>query len=435
MKKRITTCLLLSLLSLASMSSYCQKGQNEFEKRRVEATLTPAESITLSAELKKDDNDIKNALLQIFQNSSTRLSLAKGSRTSIDAISTDIHQTITNIDNFGVNRAGGENAAVIVIYRDMKIEASSGSIDFASLNNLIIHKKRGNNELSNYLLETKKIFFVFIDLEDAFYEETGQEEDKDKKLSNTSIKIEYKTNAFKKSLQDLRPIFGSMGGRNKSSGTGIKLTLIEIEPKRIKVPCNIIGSHKQIKEDLMTFPIHERNIATAQVGVENTNYTANNFSISGNNLVVKPDTTQTTNWKSSLYALIELHLPRDIDNFNPLWKDLFSIGRERKIGTYLYDALLSRIGVYGGVKIGKDPLSNLYAGFNFAITKELSINLGWTWTNEVTPQVTEIGNIGSVSDALKYAKRKYTGGKFSWGLSFSPSSVAQMLGIGKGEEK
>ncbi len=100
-----------------------------------------------------------------------------------------------------------------------------------------------------------------------------------------------------------------------------------------------------------------------------------------------------------------------------------------KFCNYLYDITLDRIGIYGGLAITSDPLSTLHAGFNYAISKDIFFNLGWTWTNEITPQITKIGNITSLADAEQYAQRKYSKPQFALGLSFSPSSVIKMLGI------
>lgn len=42
-----------------------------------------------------------------------------------------------------------------------------------------------------------------------------------------------------------------------------------------------------------------------------------------------------------------------------------------------------------------------------------------------------IVEITSLNDALSYAKRKYSPAQFSWGLSFSPSSIVTLLGLNK----
>lgn len=430
MKKVILFCSISTMYLFLTQISYAQKGQNEFELSRVEGSLDATSSVNLNNVLKGDDAGIIAQIQTILTSHS--LTPVKGSAANLTNISDGINSTITDITAYGAGPKGGSNAAVIIVYRDMSITNGAGAtadIDFSSLKTLIYHKKRNQASINNYLLATKKIYFIFIDLDDAFYQNKAGVNN-DKKLENTQIKIQYKTSFFKQSFQDAKTVWqGVMGGGEVPGAASMKFTLVEVDPNRVKEPCDIIASNKTIKEDLLTFPIHERNFASFQIGVENTNYALSNFSIANDSLSVKPDSTQKKNWKSSLYAVIELHIPRDIDNFQPLWKDIFSKGKKRNVGQYLYDGLISRIGIYGGVKVSKDPLSNLYAGFNFAITKELSANFGWTWSNQVIPQVTEIGNITSLDDALKYAKRKYSAGKFSWGLSFAPSAVIDMLGL------
>lgn len=148
-------------------------------------------------------------------------------------------------------------------------------------------------------------------------------------------------------------------------------------------------------------------------------------------MVVKPDDEQKKDWKSNAYALFEFHYPRDIDNFRPFWKSLFSNGDDspRKFGGGLKENFVDRMGVYGGLKVGEDPLSNLYSGVNYGITRELGVNFGWVWANTYDTQITNIGNITSLPDALKYAKRSYGKPTFSIGISFAPAVFASMLGI------
>ncbi|MEX6690041.1 hypothetical protein QTN47_21205 [Danxiaibacter flavus] len=422
------TFVTLILFSCFTINTLAQKGLNEFEKTRVEAILDEPNSIALNKVLKGDDGSVVTTLQAILRSHALQLNnvpgtytTTKGSQNSMISLSDLIDATITNINK-------GENAAVVVVYRDIVFGTSAvpTKIDFTSLKTIIIHKNKDGSSFSNYLLATKNIFFVFIDVDDDFY--ANQAENEDKKLSNTIIKINYKTSFFKKSFQDTKNVWqGVMGGNPITSTPRLKITLVEVNSQRIKDPCDVIASNKTIEESRLTFPIHEKNLASFQIGVENTKYALNNFSIEDGNLVVKPNEEQKEAWKSSLYSIIEIHLPRDIDNFNPIWKDVFGKGRGRSFGQYIHDAIFQRIGIYGGIKISKDPLSNLYSGFNFAITKELSVNLGWTWTNQINPQVTNIGEITSLDDAKEYAQRSYTVGKFSWGLSFSPSAIVDMF--------
>lgn len=424
MKKIIYGIVLQLALSLILPSANAQSGQNEFEKVRVEGTLDAANSAALNTALAGDDAGIMAHL-------STALPiLAPYKGGPIAGITAELTAAITSITARGTTGIG-ENAAVIVVYRKMTLDPTNlqpSSVDYSTLKTLIYHKNKGDATISSYLLETKTVYFVFIDMSDAYYNATGNT-DGDKKLSNVAFKIVKKTSFFQQSFKDLSSVWsGLMGGSSTNMNT-LKLTIVKINPSQIKAPCDIVGSSKTITTDQMTYTVHELNVASFQVGIENAKYAVNDFSISGGNLSVTPDSAQKSNWKSSAYAILEIHIPRDIDTFQPLWKDIFSKGRHRSVGQYLYDATLSRIGIYGGVKISKDPLSNLYAGFNYALTKELAINFGWTWTNQITPQVSQIGNITSLSDALQYARRKYSASSFSIGLSFAPSAIITMLGL------
>lgn len=434
--------LLLLLLTGLQTSMFAQENQNEVIKSSVTGIIdkTPAD---VMEELKtKDKNDVFNFLKELVKGAA---GFTKSSG-NLRNFSQDIYTS--DEDNLFKSIGNNENAAIIFMYRNVSVDddtdpaGAAGNktglkIDFESLNTLYFHKDRLTEKWSNYLLATKKVYLFILDLEDKFYADNAKQ-DMDKKLTNSIIKINYKTSFFKQSFKDLIQVgkqLGSMGGAKTtiSSKYHFTLTMIEIDPKRIKAPCDIAVKNTSFKEDFL-IPVHEKNVATFQVGLVNKKFRINNFSIESQKLVVKPDSAQKAEWKSNLYALVELHLPRDIDNFKPLWKAVFEKGakdipKNKRFVNWLYGITLERIGVYGGLKISKDPLSDLHAGLSYAITKELNLNLGWTWSNEVQPQVKEIGNIGSLDDAKQYATRSYSKGKFSWGLSFSPSSVISMLGL------
>jgi hypothetical protein len=281
----------------------------------------------------------------------------------------------------------------------------------------ILHKK--SEIFSDYLLETKQIMIIIL----------GGAGD----LQKGQISIKNNKSFFTQSMENLISI-----STDVFKGVGVSslpCKIIILEPSKIKPPSEIFIKDSSIKEDI-SFTVHERNVASFQIGVVNNKFQLNNFSISGGNLLVKPDSSQKANWKSNLYALIEIHIPRDIDNFTPIYKIIFKgVDSNRTFGRWLYDVTLSRIGIYGGFKLSDDPLSKIHAGFNYAISKELYANFGWTWTNDVVPQVTKIGDITSLGDALKYAKRKYSSGQFSWGLSFAPSVLIETLGLKKDTKK
>jgi len=424
------------LFSLLSSLSYAQKGQNEFEKKRNAGELDPATSVSLVQAINTDDASFFSGLSDIF--SGAKLQPNANSTTALTATQTAITtkqlNTIQdNVKNVLDKITNGDNVAVIALYRTFTVSAAAPGTpvqfkpDFSSLNVKVFHKKHANEkEFSNYLLATKTVYLLFIDMSDAYYQANPSQ--MDQRLGASTVKINYRTNRFKQSFSDLKGVWQAMGA---SQSPQLSITIVEVEPSRIKDPCDIVVSNKSFKND-QTVTIHESNIASFQIGVSNSKLDVQNISLSGGNLTIKPSADQSTSWKSNAYAILETHIPRDIDNFRPLWKSLFTKRPDDStfnFGNWLYDNTISRIGIYGGAKIAKDPISNLYAGFNYALTSEIGLNFGWTWANTYTNQVVAVGDITSVNDALEYAKRKYSKGKFSIGISFSPSAFSTAVGI------
>ncbi len=317
-----------------------------------------------------------------------------------------------------------KNRVIIIEYysfsKDENNIAPDGPPSIESI--IISQSKYQKNGWSSYLLGKKDVLIIEVNTPTQNFD-------------NTTVKVNLKTSLTKQTWMDALTVLKAAAGPIPEDEfiQGVSLTFKEVDKTKLKAPCEIIDSVKS--KELIKTLIHDKNIVTLQIGVENTNYSLKNFSISSGNLVVTPDSSQKKSWKSNLFVVAEFHLPRDVDNFQPLWKALFGKNTyegKDKNGFYhsrLYNVTLDRIGVYGGFKVSQDPLSNLFAGFNYAISKEVYFTLGWTWTNEITPQVTSIGNITSLSDAEKYAKRKYSTGQFSWGLSFVPSAIISALGL------
>ena len=451
--KKITTkqCVLFILLVFSFARTYSQQKENDFVKMVASTTLndlTQVKNILNNMNLQNNEALFKS-FVAVFSNPAFQNS------------STDVRELLSNyilnkdyfIDTSDTSLK--RKSAIIFIYRTMVIDPNAKlgpapvtggpppkgpglSIDFSSLNT-VIYNKDISGKLSNYLYATKNVLIVYVDASSEYYSQPDNTNNQPNQLVNSIVQINYKTSFFSQSFKDLTTLISSVGVLSSQNVQSPKLTLtfVLIDPKRIKDPCDIVIQNKTFAKDL-TFSVHERNFASFQTGLVNNKYTLNNFSISNVNLNVTPD---TTNWQSHIYALLEFHpWGRDIDNFLPLWKSLFSKSPDiiknsgkseslHNVWNWLMYNTAYRIGVYGGLQISKDPLSNLYAGFNYAVTKELSVNFGWVWANEVVPQVTEIGNITSVSDALQYAKRSYSKGKFSWGLSFAPSELISLLGI------
>ena len=165
-------------------------------------------------------------------------------------------------------------------------------------------------------------------------------------MQKAEIDIKNSKNTLAQSLSDLIALFKTVAG---GASPSIPCRLAIINANAIKPPSNIIVKNSALK-DSISFIIHERNTASFQVGLSNNKFQLNNFAITNGNLVVKADTAQQKNWKSNLYATFELHIPRDIDNFTPIYKTIFKgTDSGRTFGRWLYDVTLSRIGIYGGL--------------------------------------------------------------------------------------
>ncbi|PTQ95508.1 hypothetical protein C8P68_10513 [Mucilaginibacter yixingensis] len=411
---------LILLLVLSSMTRlYAQQGQTEFESSRVYADLENTPSKQLISALRKDDASAFKQLQQIFQNDGD-LTGANPSE-KLGDMKAGLAQALKDVND-------GKNVAVILVYRTLTDNAANFDIDFSSLNVKVFHKAHRTDTLySNYLLATKTVYFVLVDGSNDFFA-NSESANVDKKLTTSTVKVNYKTSYLKQSFNDLVKVWGSMGAAPVPK---LGVTMIKVNASRIKDPCDIVLSNKSFKAD-QTFTVHEMNYGSFQVGVTNSKLNVQDVSISGGNLTVKPSADQAKDWKSNAYAILELHPGRDIDNFRPLWKSLFSKQdgqTERDAGQWLVENIFGRMGVYGGAKISSDPLSNLYAGCNFAVTKEFGFNFGWSWVNQYANQVTSIGSITSVDDALKYAHRQYAKGAFSIGISFSPAAFSTALGL------
>lgn len=419
MKNILITFLLIS----SAFTLLAQTSKSKFEKQRLSAELSDQNEVAkMVTNLNTNDDTVFSQVKELFKKNSKVKTPTGGSQKKFDILATKVAEAFDDVEK-------ENNVAVILIFRHFAVDTAAVieyKPDYSDIYNKVYHHRY--KALSTYLLETKKIYYVLIDVGKRYYVENPDEVGN--RLSSVETEIVYKKSFFKQSADVLKDVIKAMGA---STGVSLEFTLIEMDPAQIKAPCDILIKNPKFKSN-PTFSVHEKNVTSFQVGVVNNKFTASDVSLGGGNLTVKPSSDQLADWKSHAFALFEVHLPRDIDNFRPLWSTLFHKASDqpnRDVGQWIVDNVIARIGIYGGAKISKDPLSDLYAGFNFAITKEVAINLGWNWSNTYVNQVTAVGDISSVSEALKYAHRTYARGKFAIGLSFSPATVLSDWGLKK----
>ncbi len=309
---------------------------------------------------------------------------------------------ITNIDD-----------AVIVILRH-PLDGANEKLDKFQMITLT------GSPPNSYILEKKQILFVIL----------GGEET----IQQSSFKIIRSKSFFRQSFDETIELMnliglGAMSGKAVVAASA-PIRIVELNPEMVKAPCKIEIDYPGRGQDVEV-NVHEESNFSLQVGVSASEVDKNNLKIENQQLIVELDNTQKEEWKSNLSVFLTFHPGRDIDRFKPIWKqDL----RERGIQSdawkwYTY----KRMGLFTGLKLSVDPIENLYLGLNYAITKEFYINYGIVWQNQVVPSVTDIGTITSVDDALEYTDREYKSSQFI-GISFSPSSLIDILGLGESKE-
>lgn len=321
-------------------------------------------------------------------------------------------------------KASLRNKAIVVY--DMRTTSKTSTNPIAILHQNSIHRIP-----SEYLIGKPAI--SILEILDANQFSKVQDAHGYKTVATSTVM--YQKSELSQSLADISSIFSAvLNAASDSVAPNPKyyFCLKEIKKAAIKSPCLLVDTIKQDKIGGRV-KIHESSVISFRVGVVGAQYSLNNFKIQNQQLVVTPDSTQSKNWKSNLYAIVEFHLPRDLDNFQPIWKSLFenpypyTKAHNWGFANWLYRITLDRIGVFGGFNISKDPLGALHGGISYAISNSIFLTCGYTWTNQITPQITNVGNITNLADAELYAKRKYTRGVISWGLSFSPSAVLQWV--------
>lgn len=289
------------------------------------------------------------------------------------------------------------NKSAIILVRHTMTKDGENKKEMMSV---ILHKE--NDKWSKYLLKTKKIIVIFIG---------GSET-----LQDANVEIEKQKSSFYNSFQDLMTLTDQV---LSLAGEPIPVRFIELDEKKIISPCKVQISHPGVSNSL-SIDIHEKSHFALQAGIGASNIDRKTLSIDKQQLVVTLDTNQKKEWSSKLVGLLVWYpFGQDVDRLEPIWKRT----KEHK---FLYDAIGQRIGLFTGLQISKDPISGLYGGFNFAISKDFYLNCGVNYVSQLAPAITNIGNITNLDEAKTYGKREYRGQLFI-GVSFSPSEMLKII--------
>jgi hypothetical protein len=312
-----------------------------------------------------------------------------------------------------------QKAIIIVKHQFKYINDSTFTENTKNDEIIVLHKDKSDKDTkkwSDYLLNTKDILLVFV----------GGETN----LQNSKVKIVKKKSFFTTSMADMIALIKALNP--VADAAKLPVSFVLLNPKKLASPCTIKISHEEQKDSLEV-EIHEKNFFAFHAGVSGQQLNKNQIKLQNQQLIVALDSTQKKDWASNLAVFLTFYPfgGRDIDRFDPIHKINL---RGKKTQHILYKLTLERIGVFGGVKMSKDPIQNIYFGGSYAFSKALNFNIGWVWANTLTPSVTNVGSINSFADAVKYADRKYERQLFI-GVSFAPSSVTEILGLNKDKDK
>jgi hypothetical protein len=169
---------------------------------------------------------------------------------------------------------------------------------------------------------------------------------------------------------------------------------------------------------LITQDIHEQNYFAFSLGASISKLSSKQFSYNKDTVSVRLDSAGRENWKSNLLVGLEFYpFGRDMDRFLPIWKAPFRHFEER-------------IGIIGGLRLSKDPLSTYYYGICLSLSKGLTITVGYNYTNQYKNQIVYLPDVGSADNAKEYLKRSYEKNIY-FGIFLSPLQMARTLGLKK----
>lgn len=289
---------------------------------------------------------------------------------------------------------------------------SDGEEDASTLRSIVVTKNSSATPYTDYILGKKKTLLVYI----------GDPSE----LQYLNLKLEQQSSLLATQAKDFFKFFGIIQkGEAKISEAAktdknITISLIEISDEGIRAPYTLTVSYPQNEDFVLKF--HEKVRFSLQVGVAGNQISKNNIKMENGDLIVQPDSAQKHEWKSNLIVMLVFHPFRpDYDRLGPIWKQ-----KPRDLSDIQY-FFLQRLGVYGGLKVSKDPIQSIYTGLNFAIAKEFYISAGYTWQNQIIPQVKNTGSITDLDAAKEYANRDYKGSLY-WSISMSPSAMLKTLG-------
>ena len=293
-------------------------------------------------------------------------------------------------------------------------------VQLEKIDHFVLNKEKNENsetDFSSYLLEKDDILVVLLG--------------GDNFLALSNIKIENRPSSFQVSLSDFATLAAEVGSplpKFHDASTcnlsppedSLTITFLYLQRNKFNFPSTIKLENEKLTEPI-DISIHEKTFIGLRVGVSVlTNVDRKQFLIEDNELTVKLDTAQQTEWKTNLMTFFEVYpFGRDIDRIG----SVFDKGGLKN--------LEQRIGLTCGVRLSKNPLETFFLGGSLALTRDFTVVVGAA-LNQIPEDVNSqpIGENISV-DYLKENARKKREVNFFFGLSLSPGGMLKTLGLKK----
>jgi len=277
-------------------------------------------------------------------------------------------------------------------------------------NSYVLHKEK--KEWSSFLFGTRKFLIVLLG--------TPPE------LAAAGMHVEGRDSLLKSSLINLDKRLKSSGSyeieaevedeQELKAAERFSCRFVEINPKAIRPPCTVsitFNDQTDNHEDF-GFDVIERNVAQFKIGLAATVIRKLKYSFEDNYFIAKDDEDDPDQVKENLFFMLDLHLPRNIDEFHPHFYDPWK-------------NFTQRLGLFLGLKLSSDPFKAIFIGVSFALSKDINLVGGIFFHEEIRPSTVEV-KWYDWDYAMKLLNREY-GAKVFWGLSFSPSLIPRLLGI------
>jgi hypothetical protein len=251
-------------------------------------------------------------------------------------------------------------------------------------------------------------------------------------LGYGKFKIKNQKSSFEGELSNVGDLavilFEKMGEKSENSyliNESVKVRLVELNSKKINTPSQLRYIYKlksEEKNDTLSFELLEKINLNLKLGVTSALIDRQIFKIDNKQLIVSPDSTTKDEWKQHLMINFVIRPFYHTKEYKP---KLFKYDEENSFG--------KRLGIVAGFNFSLTPLDNLYTGISYDLSEYFTLAIGATWNNSLVSDTIDIGDIASVKDALSLGRKNYSGAKFFWGITFSPSTIGKILGIKEDE--